>query len=67
MSDISIFTIFCHFQAFSVDEMPLLSHLNIRGNPLSQNSVGELFEVLKLFPSLSSLEVIVGSCPYISG
>jgi tubulin--tyrosine ligase-like protein 12 len=37
--------------------MPLLSHLNIRGNSLDQNSVGELLEVLKLFPSLSSLEV----------
>lgn len=46
-------------------EMPLLSHLNIRGNPLDQNSVGELLEVLQLFPSLSSLEVIVGSCPYV--
>lgn len=45
-------------------EMPLLSHLNIRGNSLDQNSVGELLEVLKLFPSLSSLEVNVGSCPY---
>ncbi|ESQ33251.1 hypothetical protein EUTSA_v10003638mg [Eutrema salsugineum] len=44
-------------QAFSVHEMPLLSQLNIRGNPLDQNSVGEVFEVLKLFPSLSSLEV----------
>ncbi|CAE5964467.1 unnamed protein product [Arabidopsis arenosa] len=44
-------------KAFSVQEMPLLSHLNIRGNPLDQNSVGELLEVLKLFPSLSSLEV----------
>ncbi|EFH65406.1 predicted protein [Arabidopsis lyrata subsp. lyrata] len=44
-------------KAFSVHEMPLLSHLNIRGNPLDQNSVGEILEVLKLFPSLSSLEV----------
>ncbi|CAD5317472.1 unnamed protein product [Arabidopsis thaliana] len=44
-------------KAFSVHEMPLLSHLNIRGNSLDQNSVGELLEVLKLFPSLSSLEV----------
>ncbi|XP_010428834.1 PREDICTED: tubulin--tyrosine ligase-like protein 12 [Camelina sativa] len=43
--------------AFHVHEMPKLSHLNIRGNPLDQNSVGELFEVLQLFPSLSSLEV----------
>ncbi|XP_019094148.1 PREDICTED: tubulin--tyrosine ligase-like protein 12 [Camelina sativa] len=44
-------------KAFHVHEMPKLSHLNIRGNPLDQNSVGELFEVLQLFPSLSSLEV----------
>ncbi|CAA7016089.1 unnamed protein product [Microthlaspi erraticum] len=44
-------------KAFSAHELPLLSELNIRGNPLDQNSVGELFEVLKLFPSLSSLEV----------
>uniref|UniRef100_M4EH54 Tubulin--tyrosine ligase-like protein 12 SET-like domain-containing protein n=2 Tax=Brassica campestris TaxID=3711 RepID=M4EH54_BRACM len=44
-------------KAFSVHELPLLSHLNIRGNPLDHNSVGELFQVLKLFPSLSSLEV----------
>ncbi|KFK43033.1 hypothetical protein AALP_AA1G070000 [Arabis alpina] len=44
-------------KAFSVDEMPLLSHLSIRGNPLSQNSVEELFEILRVFPSLSSLEV----------
>lgn len=42
-----------------MDEMPLLSHLNIRGNPLSQNSVGELFEILRFFPSLSSLEVLL--------
>lgn len=46
-------------------EIPLLSELNIRGNPLNQNSAGELLEVLKLFPSLSSLEVIVGCCHYI--
>lgn len=46
-------------------KMPLLSELNIRGNPLDQNSAGELLEVLKLFPSLSSLDVIVGSCHYI--
>ncbi|EOA33509.1 hypothetical protein CARUB_v10019785mg [Capsella rubella] len=44
-------------KAFHVHEMPLLSHLNMRGNPLDQNSVGELLEVLQLFPSLSSLEV----------
>lgn len=56
MSDLFTFAFF-NFQAFSVHELPLLSHLNIRGNPLDHNSVGELFEVLKLFPLLSSLEV----------
>ncbi|XP_010557663.1 PREDICTED: tubulin--tyrosine ligase-like protein 12 [Tarenaya hassleriana] len=44
-------------KAFTPHELPLLSHLNIRGNPLEENSVGELFEVLKHFPALSSLEV----------
>ncbi|CAN8323629.1 unnamed protein product [Cochlearia groenlandica] len=44
-------------KAFSVHEIPILSQLNIRANPLDHNSVGELLEVLKLFPSLSSLEV----------
>ncbi|CAI0387820.1 unnamed protein product, partial [Linum tenue] len=41
---------------FSPVEMPLLSHLNIRGNPL-EDSVSELFTLLKRFPSLQSLEV----------
>lgn len=44
-------------QAFSPAEMPSLSHLNIRGNPLEQNSVRELLEVLKGFPCLQSLGV----------
>ncbi|KAH9804629.1 tubulin--tyrosine ligase-like protein 12 [Citrus sinensis] len=43
--------------AFSPAEMPSLSHLNIRGNPLEQNSVRELLEVLKGFPCLQSLGV----------
>ncbi|XP_058001912.1 uncharacterized protein LOC110640426 isoform X2 [Hevea brasiliensis] len=44
-------------KAFSPVEMPSLSHLNIRGNPLEQNSVHELLEVLKGFPCLQALEV----------
>ncbi|KAI9191719.1 hypothetical protein LWI28_012507 [Acer negundo] len=44
-------------KAFSPVEVPTLSHLNIRGNPLEQNSVNELLEVLKAFPCLHSLEV----------
>ncbi|XP_050218847.1 uncharacterized protein LOC126669428 [Mercurialis annua] len=44
-------------KAFTPLEMPLLSHLNIRGNPLKQNSVGELVALLKEFPCLQSLEV----------
>ncbi|KAJ8750695.1 hypothetical protein K2173_015876 [Erythroxylum novogranatense] len=43
--------------AFSPVELPFLSHLNIRGNPLEENTVAELFEVLNGFPSLQSLEV----------
>ncbi|KAK2645229.1 hypothetical protein Ddye_020424 [Dipteronia dyeriana] len=44
-------------KAFSPVKLPTLSHLNIRGNPLKQNSVNELLEVLKAFPCLHSLEV----------
>ncbi|KAL4613775.1 hypothetical protein ACB092_07G004600 [Castanea dentata] len=44
-------------KAFSPDELPSLSYLNIRGNPLEQNSVAVLLEVLKEFPCLQSLEV----------
>lgn len=44
-------------KAFSPVEMPSLSHLNIRGNPLKQNSVSELYKVLKGFTSLQTLEV----------
>ncbi|KAJ8750906.1 hypothetical protein K2173_016087 [Erythroxylum novogranatense] len=44
-------------KAFSPVELPFLSHLNIRGNPLEENTVAELFEVLNGFPSLQSLEV----------
>ncbi|GLT68020.1 hypothetical protein SLA2020_402840 [Shorea laevis] len=44
-------------KAFSPVELPSLSYLNLRGNPLEQNSVGDLLEVLKGFPCLQSLEV----------
>ncbi|KAF3965043.1 hypothetical protein CMV_010736 [Castanea mollissima] len=43
--------------AFSPVELPSLSYLNIQGNPLEQNSVAVLLEVLKEFPCLQSLEV----------
>ncbi|KAL2945111.1 Tubulin--tyrosine ligase-like protein 12 [Bienertia sinuspersici] len=44
-------------KAFSPLEIPHLSHLNLRGNPLDENSTQQLFEILKRFPSLNSLEV----------
>ncbi|KGN66300.1 tubulin--tyrosine ligase-like protein 12 [Cucumis sativus] len=44
-------------KAFSPVELPSLSYLNLRGNPLEQNSVGDLLKILKEFPCLSSLEV----------
>lgn len=44
-------------KAFSASEIPLLSHLNIRGNPLEENSANDLVQLLKKFPSLKSLEV----------
>jgi hypothetical protein len=50
---------FFFFQAFSPVELPSLSYLNLRGNPLEQNSVGDLLEVLKGFPCLQSLEVVL--------
>ncbi|XP_044464810.1 tubulin--tyrosine ligase-like protein 12 isoform X2 [Mangifera indica] len=44
-------------EAFSPAELPSISHLNIRGNPLEHNTICELLELLKGFPSLQSLEV----------
>nr|GMC58963.1 tubulin--tyrosine ligase-like protein 12 [Ipomoea batatas] len=44
-------------KAFSPTEMPSLSHLNIRGNPLDQNSANDLLEFLNQFSCLSALEV----------
>ncbi|EOY30254.1 hypothetical protein QUC31_020351 [Theobroma cacao] len=44
-------------KAFSPFEMPNLSHLNIRGNPIEENSVSNLFGILKAFYCLQSLEV----------
>ncbi|KAL8161375.1 hypothetical protein V2J09_012864 [Rumex salicifolius] len=43
-----------HFSTFKI---PLLSHVNLRGNPLDEISDTELMEVMKSFPSLTSLEV----------
>ncbi|OMO91799.1 Tubulin-tyrosine ligase [Corchorus olitorius] len=44
-------------KAFSPFEMPNLSHLNIRGNPIEENSVSDLVGILKAFYCLQSLEV----------
>lgn len=45
------------FQAFSPIEMPILSYLNLRGNPLNENSVDELLKHLRGFTNLTALEV----------
>ncbi|XP_019052172.1 PREDICTED: uncharacterized protein LOC104591044 [Nelumbo nucifera] len=44
-------------KAFSATEMPSLSYLNLRGNPLEQNSVNDLLKLLKEFTCLQALEV----------
>ncbi|KAA8523324.1 hypothetical protein F0562_009747 [Nyssa sinensis] len=44
-------------EAFSPIKMPSLSYLNLRGNPLDQESGGNLLELLKRFTSLRALEV----------
>ncbi|KAK7411851.1 hypothetical protein VNO78_03294 [Psophocarpus tetragonolobus] len=44
-------------KAFSPICLPSLSYLNIRGNPLEQNSVCDLLDLLRRFPCLRSLEV----------
>ncbi|OVA10335.1 Tubulin-tyrosine ligase/Tubulin polyglutamylase [Macleaya cordata] len=44
-------------ETFSPTELPSLSYLNLRGNPLDQNSVTDLLKLLKEFTCLRSLEV----------
>ncbi|KAL0338888.1 UNVERIFIED_CONTAM: Tubulin--tyrosine ligase-like protein 12 [Sesamum angustifolium] len=44
-------------KAFSPSELPILSYLNLRGNPLNENSSGELLKYLKGFNNLTALEV----------
>ncbi|OIV97356.1 hypothetical protein TanjilG_07108 [Lupinus angustifolius] len=44
-------------KAFSPICLPNLSYLNIHGNPLDQNSVGDLLDLLRRFSCLHSLEV----------
>ncbi|MED6135685.1 hypothetical protein PIB30_049024 [Stylosanthes scabra] len=44
-------------KAFTPNCLPSLSYLNIRGNPLEQNSIVDLLDILRTFPSLCSLEV----------
>ncbi|CAN4109986.1 unnamed protein product [Withania somnifera] len=42
---------------FNADEITSLSYLNLRGNPLDQNSLTDLLQLLKGFSCLHSLEV----------
>ncbi|KAK4415764.1 Tubulin--tyrosine ligase-like protein 12 [Sesamum alatum] len=44
-------------KAFSPSEMPILSYLNLHGNPLNENSDGELLKYLRGFINLTALEV----------
>ncbi|KAF3439686.1 hypothetical protein FNV43_RR17964 [Rhamnella rubrinervis] len=44
-------------KAFSPLRLPSLTSLNLRGNPLEQNSFVDLRKVLREFPCLTSLEV----------
>lgn len=44
-------------EAFAPLKFPHLSYLNLRGNPMEENSTHELLEILRRFPSLNSLEV----------
>ncbi|KAL9224210.1 hypothetical protein vseg_000271 [Gypsophila vaccaria] len=44
-------------KAFSPVTFPHLTSLNLRGNPLEENTHSEVLEILRRFPSLSSLEV----------
>ncbi|KAL3830039.1 hypothetical protein ACJIZ3_018841 [Penstemon smallii] len=44
-------------KALSPAEMPTLSHLNIRGNPLDENTVSQLQKFLTGFTNLTALEV----------
>ncbi|KAL0346758.1 UNVERIFIED_CONTAM: Tubulin--tyrosine ligase-like protein 12 [Sesamum calycinum] len=44
-------------KAFSPSELPILSYLNLRGNPLNENSSSELLKYLKGFNNLTALEV----------
>ncbi|BBH08212.1 tubulin-tyrosine ligase [Prunus dulcis] len=44
-------------KAFTPLQLPCLSYLNLRGNPLEETAVGDLLQLLRNFPSLQSLEV----------
>ncbi|PHT45524.1 hypothetical protein CQW23_14682 [Capsicum baccatum] len=44
-------------KAFNPNEITSLSYLNLRGNPLDQNSLSDLLQLLKGFSCLHSLEV----------
>lgn len=45
-------------QDFSPAVFPCLSYLNLRGNPLDENSAPDLLKLLREFSSLQALEVL---------
>lgn len=47
------------YQAFYPINMPSLSYLNLRGNPLDRDSVEDLLKVLRGFTCLQALEVSI--------
>lgn len=53
----NVLVIFPFSQAFTPICLPSLTYFNIQGNPLEQNSVGDLLDLLQRFPCLRSLEV----------
>lgn len=51
-------------RAFSPAELPCLSYLNLRGNPLDENSVSDILELLRGFSNLQALEVDIPGPPW---
>jgi len=54
---LNVLMIFPFLQAFTPICLPSLTYLNIQGNPLDQNSVSDLLDLLRRFTCLRSLEV----------
>lgn len=46
-------------QDFSPAVFPCLSYLNLRGNPLDENSAHDLLKLLRGFSSLKALKVLL--------